>query len=735
LKNLDNSLSWRVFSKSNILYEGDIIMLNENIDYDVFLTGGTGFIGSKIANWLSKEGLKVICFDINGENYRVKSDNERIFVVKGDILDSESVDYWISRSLRVFHLGAIVGVDEYVTRPQEVLDVNILGSRNVMMSCLKHKRPLLIASTSEVYGKNKDLLSEDSDRLYGSSSYDRWSYAVSKSAAEHYAYALGKQGLDFVIVRYFNIYGPTMDIPGKGRVISKFLGAIQDGKPLTLVNGGNSIRTFCYIDDAIEATVKLGLGIGSDVSYRNSAINIGRDDPYTIRQLANIIIELTGHKHGTVDACGKSFFGDGFEDISHRVPNVSRLYRAIGFKARTTLKEGLRRTLEYWNLLNEDNNMQKHDTEFRQIIPMTRPYFDIDDFLLLRYKEILNSGNVTNNGKYLRHFEAMLSEFLRVPDVVVVSNGADALLMAVKASGLNKGKAILPSYTYIATLNALILNGLEPIFCDIDPETFTMDPGVLQKILERESNIKCILPVNVFGVPPAIDEIVKMAKLNSQLVIYDNSHGFGTETGGKRVLSGPDVTIFSLHGTKIMPAIEGGLVTSSDLGLLMEIRRLRNHGLITDNLLDSSAGFNSKMDEIRAATGIHVLSCFEEVVQRRRSYGKRLSNFLSNSCSNKYQLQKIPVGVNTNYQNLGVICRFAYNKIDVISKAFREFGVEARSYFNPPLHRLKIYKGSVTLKETDRVWSSLLCLPMHSRMSENDLSRIEEAALNVAQRN
>ncbi|MCX5934379.1 MAG: DegT/DnrJ/EryC1/StrS family aminotransferase, partial [Pseudanabaena sp. LacPavin_0818_WC45_MAG_42_6] len=458
--------------------------------FDVLITGGLGFIGSAITRYLLSVDKTVVCLD-TADPGRLDDLDSSVHKVIGDIMDVDLMDSWISRCDRVIHLAAVVGVDEYMTRPHEVLDTGILE--------------------------------EESDHWYGSSQNYRWCYGISKTAGEHYAYALGRLGLTAAAVRYFNIYGAKLDAPGKGRVISKFLGCIRDGKPLTLVDGGHAVRTLCYIDDAAEATARLALELSPECSFNHSAVNIGRSEPMTVRELAEMMIRLSGHKAGTVEVKGTEFFGKGFEEIPLRVPNVSKLARVLNFKAKIEPEEGLRRTLDYWGLLARDvpTTITPSSVATQQIIPMVKPHFAPDDALMQSFHKSLVTGQTTNGGPHLSSFEKELSDYLGVPDVVVLSNGADALTLGLKA--LNRqGKAVLPSYTFIATLNSIVAAGLEPVFCDIDPETFTMSPTALGEILDREDNIACVVPVNVFGVPADLAAISELCQTVGAEIVYDN---------------------------------------------------------------------------------------------------------------------------------------------------------------------------------------------------------------------
>lgn len=326
--------------------------MSTHAEYDFLITGGAGFIGASLATRLRAEGHTVVCLDvIPFDRLEPLSDDPGLTCVTGDVGDAATVARWVGACRRVVHLAAVVGVDAYMRDPERVLDVNILGTRHVLRACLQHSRPVLFTSTSEVYGQNEAKLSETGARIYGSYLSPRWCYALSKACGEQYAHALARRGLAHVTVRFFNVYGPGLDRPGSGRVVSCFLGQLAEGIPLTLVDGGEAVRAFCFVDEAIEATARLAMGMGADVPWMGRAFNIGRDEPVTMRELAERMIRMTGHQAGTVDVPGSQHFGAGFEDIPRRVPDVSALAELLGFRAQIDLEEGLRRTLASVGLL------------------------------------------------------------------------------------------------------------------------------------------------------------------------------------------------------------------------------------------------------------------------------------------------------------------------------------------------------------------------------------------------
>ena len=690
----------------------------------VLITGGAGFIGASVSAELVRRGHEVVCLDVSAGD-RLSSLAPAAHLVTGDVRDGSLVDRLVVESDLVLHLAAVVGVDEYLRRPLEVLDVNILGTRHVVESCLRHARPVLLASTSEVYGKNPMPLFEGADKVIGSLGSARWAYAVSKAAGEEYAHALGREGLVFTIARYFNVYGPLMDSVGTGRVISKFLGFIRDGKPLPLVDGGDAVRTFCYIDDAVEATLRMALGLVRDASWQGRAVNIGREVPTRIRELAAHMIRLSGHRAGTVAVPGTEHFGPGFEEIVRRVPDASFLRSALAFEPLIDLDDGLRRTLAPWGLLRSDASEEAVPDD---VIPTIQPRFEPTNALMEQVALTLWSGKLSNGGPAVSAFEQEAAAWLGSDGVAAVSSGTDALALAIEALAPGPGAAILPSYTFMATLSAVVRCGLRPVFCEVDPRRWTMDPSDLERLLAATPDARLVVPVNVFGMPPDLPAIMTVARAHGVEVVYDDAHGFGTSAHGARLPDGPAAVALSLHATKIVPVGEGGLVASGDPALMREVRRLRNHGLAGDPLA-STPGHNAKMCELRGHLGLQGLHALPDVLARRREYAMRIR---AAAGQGPLVPQIVPEGIEPNWQNLGVRCT-ADGGIEPVVEAFLRCGVEARRYFWPPLHRLGTWNGAFDLPRTDAVADSVVCLPIHSRMSGQVLERLEAAVRQVSE--
>lgn len=366
-------------------------------------------------------------------------------------------------------------------------------------------------------------------------------------------------------------------------------------------------------------------------------------------------------------------------------------------------------------------------------IPWVRPILDLDESLLANLRAALASGRVTNDGPMLREFERRLAIYLGVEDCVAVSSGSAALLLAIMALDLRGGTAVLPSFTFLGTLNAIVLAGLTPVFCDIEADTWTSSPTDVARVVAADPSVRLVVPVNVFGVQPDLAALGSAIGSRGATMLLDNAHGFGTEQDGARCPRQVPVQTYSFHATKTLPAVEGGAVVASDPRLLAEVRRLRNHGLVAGDLLASAPGFNAKLSELHAAVGLRSLEIIDGTLARRREYADRLRRTMAAECADAFTPQAIPRGMRSNFQNLGVLCRReGRSTLASMQAALDRAGVETRRYFWPLLHHLPAYRGRWSLPVTDAVGEAILCLPLHSRMDGAVLDRIENALRHAA---
>jgi len=304
------------------------------------LTGGAGFVGSHLLDQLVDRGDSVIVLDDfstgRKENIAHHSQNKAVEVVEGSILDAGLVDRLVGKSDRVFHLAAAVGVFNIVKYPLESLTTNIKGSENVFDACLKHNKPVLITSSSEVYGKNtSDLLSEDSDRVVGAPQKIRWSYSDAKAIDEAMAIALHQQkGLETRIVRLFNTVGPRQ-IGRYGMVVPRFVEAALKNEPITIYGTGQQTRCFGHISDVVDAILK----VDGCIKAIGKPINIGVNQEVSIFNLANLVLKLTKSSSQIIYVAYQEAYSLGFEDMERRVPNNQLLKELTGWSERKNLED------------------------------------------------------------------------------------------------------------------------------------------------------------------------------------------------------------------------------------------------------------------------------------------------------------------------------------------------------------------------------------------------------------
>src|SRR3989442_3431671 len=227
----------------------------------VLVTGGTGFLGSHLAEAFLARGDAVIALDTGAQaKIRHLLRHPRFRLVVDSVMNPEILDGLAAQADIIYHLAGVVGVEHYVADPYQVLNVNVNGTQNVLRAAFKHGRRVVFASTSEVYGRNPAVpWHEDADRVLGPSTIERWCYATSKTAGEHFCLAYRRLGLPVTILRYFNVYGPRLDRLDVGRVITIFMGQLLRGEPLTVIGDGRQTRCFTFVTDAVQATVAAGL--------------------------------------------------------------------------------------------------------------------------------------------------------------------------------------------------------------------------------------------------------------------------------------------------------------------------------------------------------------------------------------------------------------------------------------------------------------------------------------------
>ena len=314
----------------------------------ILITGGAGFIGSYLVDRLLANGEQVIVLDdLSGsstENLILNENSINLEIVQGSILDQELVTHLMSEVTHCYHLAAALGVERINNNPIKSLEVNLAGSEIVLKAAADLGVRSLLASSSEIYGKNPNMpLKEDSDRVLGSPEIPRWSYSEAKAMDELHAFELYKhKSFPVSIARFFNTVG-TRQSGSYGMVLPRFVKAAISNQPLIVYGDGTQSRTFCSVTDVVDALVLL---MHSKESI-GQAFNIGSTNEITITELAQKVIKLTNSTSEIIYKKHSEVFGDHFEEPQRRVPDISKIKKVVDWQPKLSLDEVIIEIAEY----------------------------------------------------------------------------------------------------------------------------------------------------------------------------------------------------------------------------------------------------------------------------------------------------------------------------------------------------------------------------------------------------
>ena len=302
------------------------------------VTGGAGFIGSHVSDALVKRGDSVTILDNfstgSSDNVAHLLKNPAFKVINGSILNIQTVNDAVRSADHILHFAAAVGVFTIVEKPLESLMTNLRGTENILEAASLHNREVLIASSSEIYGKNgAGALNEESDRIIGSPLKSRWSYSEAKAIDESLAFFyFQEKKLPVRLIRFFNTVGPRQ-VGHYGMVVPRFISAALKNEPLTVFGTGSQSRCFCHVLDAVSGVLAV---IDSNATL-GEVFNIGNDEEITIEDLAHEVIELTNSKSVIENVLYEKAYPSGFEDMQRRVPDISKIKRAVGWVPQRSL--------------------------------------------------------------------------------------------------------------------------------------------------------------------------------------------------------------------------------------------------------------------------------------------------------------------------------------------------------------------------------------------------------------
>ena len=319
----------------------------------ILITGGAGFIGSHLADRLVGMGEEVFAIDDLStgtlKNVEHLKRNQKFHLVVDTVLHEAVMNELVFKCDEIYHMAAVVGVKQIMNRPVETLETNVKGTEMVLRLANRHKRKVLIASTSEVYGKVMDgnnccVLAEDTDRLMGSTSKRRWAYACSKALDEFLALAyFEEKKLPVIIARLFNTVGPRQT--GQyGMVVPNFVQKALIGKPIIVYGDGTQSRSFTHVSDVVEAIT----GLMAKPNALGQIVNVGGTEEVTIKDLALMVKEMTGSTSEIEYIPYERAYGPGYEDMRRRCPDIRKVERLIGFEPRIDLRGIIQSVIEYY---------------------------------------------------------------------------------------------------------------------------------------------------------------------------------------------------------------------------------------------------------------------------------------------------------------------------------------------------------------------------------------------------
>ena len=359
-----------------------------------------------------------------------------------------------------------------------------------------------------------------------------------------------------------------------------------------------------------------------------------------------------------------------------------------------------------------------------QPITVTQPHLPpLDDFLPY-LEQIWSSKILTNGGPFHRQLEVALAAFLGVPYVCLFANATVALVTALQALRIS-GEVITTPYSFVATAHSLLWNGIKPVFVDIDPHTYNLDPDKIEAAITPQTT--AIMPVHCYGRPCDTEAIQRIADNYNLKVIYDAAHAFGVQRQGQSVLNAGDMSILSFHATKVFNTFEGGAIICQDLRTKQHIDHLKNFGFVNEVTV-VAAGINGKMSEFNAALGLLQLKHMPAVLDRREQidalYRERLSMVDGIEAPDWPNQDR----VNWSYFPIRVKPQFPLGR-DELYDELKHQGISGRRYFYPLISEFPMYRGLPSaqpqlMPHAIEASREVICLPQYPGLADEDVHRV-----------
>lgn len=366
-------------------------------------------------------------------------------------------------------------------------------------------------------------------------------------------------------------------------------------------------------------------------------------------------------------------------------------------------------------------------------IYVTQPCLPPLDEFMPYLQQIWDSKILTNGGPFHQQFEKALCEYLGVEHVALFSNGTLALITALKALRIT-GEVITTPYSFVATAHSLLWNGIKPVFVDVEPKTFNLDPTKIEAAITAQT--MAIMPVHCYGKPCDVDAIQKIADNYNLKVIYDAAHAFGVQCHCGSLLNHGDLSVLSFHATKVFNTFEGGAIICPDAKIKQRIDQLKNFGFVDETTVIAT-GINGKMSEINSAFGMLQLKHVDEALARRKSidtvYREALQDVPGIHC-----LQDAGEQV-ANYSYFPLLVETDYPlSRDKLYQKLKDNNIFARRYFYPLITDFPMYRSMPSahcenLPVATSVAQKVICLPIYPTLSDSDIKRITSLLRNISE--
>ncbi|OAN29925.1 MULTISPECIES: DegT/DnrJ/EryC1/StrS aminotransferase family protein [Pseudomonas] len=338
------------------------------------------------------------------------------------------------------------------------------------------------------------------------------------------------------------------------------------------------------------------------------------------------------------------------------------------------------------------------------MINVTKPYLGDKERFKAYIDKIYANNWITNQGPLHAQLEERLRDYLGVRNIILVNNGTLALQVAYRALGLS-GSAITTPFSFVATTSTLHWEGIRPVFADIHPETWNLDPANVEAAIEPDTS--AIVATHVFGNPCDVRGLQQVANRHGLKVVYDGAHAFGTRFEGRSVLQWGDITTVSFHATKLFHTIEGGAIITDDDELAERVRRMINFGIVDAERIEG-VGINAKLNEVSAAMGLCILDELEDILARRAVIGQHYERRLQGA----FDLQRPTYGSQLNYSYFPVGLRDEPSLLDT-KKALNAVGINPRRYFYPSLETLDYLQPQAIKPVSRKLSHRILCVPLY----------------------